>query len=204
MIFDALCDFLTVAVNKALVFEPQNLEHLEQLEGKWILVDLEDLEVGLVFGFIEKKVKIQVGNQPAQVDATIRGRSVDLFMMGLAMQQNKASNQSQKIHIEGDIACGMALRELLQKVHVPLDRISAHYLGEGPAYWLGALKRGVVHIGKDIGEHIEAQGIEFVRDELGSCVTGIEIQAFCDRVDLCRDQLARIEKKYGRLPLQAE
>lgn len=200
----AFYQHLAKALDTALHFQPNNLQHMEPLEGKWVCIVLTDLNLTMVVGFSNKRVVIHDGTAIQQVDATIRARSVDLFLMALQARQHGVPSSGQGVHMSGDVAFAMAWRDLLAKVSIPLDRIAAHYLGEQPAYGLGTLLRAVKEGVEHVAHHVTAQSVGFVRDELGAVVTDAEVAVFSERVSDCRDRLARLEAKWSQSGQQGE
>ncbi len=201
---DAFGEVLSRALDQVLASNPENQKVLAPLEGKWIALTLTDLPIHGLIGYHDAQMIVRPFDQSVDVDATLSGRSVDIFLMAVSSRRGGGHHAPQGIQMRGDVACAMAWRQVLSEVDVPLDRLVARHLGEGPAYGLGACVQAVRGGMRRIFGFIERQSVGLVRDEMGVVVTQAEVEAFSARVTDCRERLARLEQICNRRSPQSE
>jgi len=197
---------LEAAINQGLALALNQYEdnaarrRMQALNGKVVAIDL--LGANSTFYLIFDGDSILVQNHlQGQPDTRIAGTPLTLLRARLegARPQGLFSGD---VTITGDAELGRQVNALLDELDIYWEEHLSHILGDVLAHEIGSRTRALGNWARQALETLGRDGGEYLREEARLLVSRQELEDFLAAVDVCRDDVARLEKRLARLQRQ--
>lgn len=184
-------------INRYLALDPEMLDKLAAFGGKVIKLEISDIKKDLYI--LPGASGLQILQQhDGQVDTVLRGTSVSLFKMG--MVSNVADMLLKgEVEISGDTRLGHQFKNIFSQMDIDWSEPLAQLVGDGLAFQFQQSGKKLGRWGKDSLKSVSASFSEYLQEESRDVVTGAELEAFNDDVDLLRNDVDRLQEKIKKL-----
>jgi ubiquinone biosynthesis protein UbiJ len=198
---------LEVALNQALALALNQYPHqdeagpqrLRAVDGKVVAIDLQGLETSFYLLFNGDSICVQ-SNLQGQADTRIAGTPLSFIRMGLeGKQQQQQGLFSGDVTITGDAELGRQVHALLDELDIDWEEHLSHLFGDVLAHQIGNQARAFGSWARQALETLTQDGSEYLREEARLLVSRHELEPFLAAVDVCRNDMARLEKRFERL-----
>jgi len=205
--FDALKPLagraLEVALNQALLLDPDTAAALLPLEGRRIQlkVDVPPLAMDIMVG----GGRLQVGpaSEVQEADLAVRGTLGGLLGQLPFFRRDHATPVG-KVKVSGDADLARRLQTLATRFDpdwsLPFTRMFGDVMGVQVAH---AVRGGLQQVRHAAGNFAESAA-DYVTEESRDVVGREELEAFHDKVDAIRDDVERMAVRVGRLAARVE
>lgn len=119
-------------LNQALKMDPQTKKRFADLEGKVIMLEFSDINMGLALIPGQQNVTILAHFQE-QPDTVLRGSSVALAGLSTLNRKNKAAIISGTIEIDGDVELGQYVKDIFADISLDWEPFLSAILGKNLA-----------------------------------------------------------------------
>jgi len=109
---------LTGVLNRLLA-EPATEGEFEFLEGRYLAVEVSDMNLRRVF--TAKDVRPLTASRRQAADAAIRGRAVEFLLLAARLEDPDTLFFQRRLEVTGDTALGLTVRNLLDRL--PLEAL---------------------------------------------------------------------------------
>lgn len=192
-----LIGVLETALNKYLSLDKNSGLMLAPLAGKVIAVNIQPFNETIYL--CPSTDSIQLLDQfPDPPNTLLTGSLLALGLMGLNASPMRAIF-SGEVKIEGDIHAGQKFQELFAKLNINLEQQLAPITGELVAHNISQLFRAGRDWSKESTETFRLNTIEFLQEETRNLPANVEMDIFCQQVDVLRTDFDRLESRMARL-----
>ncbi|MFT4196584.1 MAG: SCP2 sterol-binding domain-containing protein [Pseudoxanthomonas sp.] len=198
---------LEAALNRALALDPDLQAALAALDGRRVAIAVESPPLALQIGFAGGR--LQVGPVPADgedADLAVRGTLSGLLAQLPFLRNDPRRDQAApvgRLRVSGDAELARRLQQLAVRFdpdwQQPFVRIFGEVLGVQIAQGL----RGALLKLREDGADFARSAVEYVTEESREVVGRAELAAFCDDVDVLRDDVERLAARLVRLGVAA-
>ena len=184
-------------INQLLKRDPVTLQHLTQLNGKVIAVQLTQPEMALFLLPNSEGLQVQsVYNDDP--DATLSGGATDFFT--LLSSQNKADAMFGKsIHICGDSALATRLQQILSEARIDWEEILSEVIGELPTHQLVLYAAWKAQWYMNTADSLLQNLDEYLKEEARIVPTRPEADFFYDEIEAIQERVERLNARYKQL-----
>src|SRR3990167_1624060 len=197
MLFNTLLDPLTKLLNQALKLDPEAAGRMMPLEGKHVAIKILPFQMILMASFQGGRVVI-LKDPVCEADLTIAGTPSQLLNMAINKRDRVVPSASSPT-IEGSIAVGQYILELLDTYHIDWEDHLAHFVGDTPAYHASRVARQLRDYFNRTGRHLSDNIHEYIHEEKAWFPNRERLDDFYAEVDQLREATDRMEARMARL-----
>lgn len=197
---------LEAAINQGLALALNQYEdsaarrRMQALDGKVVAIDLLGANSSFYLIFDGDSIHVQNYLQ-GQPDTRIAGTPLTLLRASLEGSRPQGLF-SGDVTITGDAELGRQVNALLDELDIDWEEHLSHILGDVLAHEIGSRTRALGSWARQALETLGRDGGEYLREETRLLVSRQELEDFLAAVDVCRDDVARLEKRLARLQRQ--
>lgn len=191
---------LQIALNRALVLDPDTRQALTTLDGRHIDLTLEAPALAMRISVHGEQLEVgPVDHREADlaVRSTLAGVLAQLPLLGAGRGQ--AGGTAGRVRVAGDAELARRLQQLAKGFdpdwQLPFVRVFGEVLGVQVANTL----RSALQTARRGASDLAHSAAEFVTEESRDVVSRGELDAFHDDVDVLRDDVERIAARLQRL-----
>lgn len=192
---------LESALNKVLSLDPDATAKLSRLQGKRLVIELEDLKQRFALVFSSKVDLLALSESPTAVadgECIIKTRLSVLPRLRDTSQLTQLI-KSGELEVNGELAIAQDVSALLQSLNIDLEELLAVKTNDVFAHELFALV-GKAHTQlKVIGSKAEAIVGSALTDEKQLAAHKLAVLHFSDQVSSLRDDTERFEARLNKL-----
>lgn len=185
------------AIEAVLTLDPDTRQRLDVLDGKLIRLDVRSPSLSLCLSICDGRVFV-VGGE-AEADTTLSGTALALRSL---MAGNAALYRGEVI-IEGDLAVGSQLKEILAGLDPDWEEALSPWLGDGLTHRLGTLSRQLTHWLSRSRRSLGSDTRDYLQEELEWLAPPTLVKEFCSDVDELRTAADRLAARVRRLEKRA-
>ena len=189
--------YLEIAVNRYLRLDERALDSLGMLSGKTLALEVVGAALSLYVDVTPGGVNFRTSaNGPP--DVLVRGTPGDLLRMtrGVAASERVFAGD---VIIEGDARLVQQLKAILDNMDVDWEEELSKFVGDPLARQTGNLARGALQWWRGTRETLREDVAEYLVEEQHMVARREYLDEFFEAVDRLRDDVARMEKRIGRL-----
>jgi len=191
-----LLSMIEASINNALRLDPEAAAVLAPLSGKRVGVEVAAVpRVAVDVCFDADRVLLEPAGAHA-CDVSVSGSPAALLSL---LREGEGLPAGSGVSVNGDVGLlavlGQALRRLRPDWEEPIARVLGDEIGHPVARGLAHLATGA----RRAVRSLEADVVEYLREESGALVGSERLRAFADDVDTVRDAVERLEKRVDRL-----
>ena len=188
-------EILERSINRALALDALSRDKMQQLAGKIIALEIEDLN--RIIQLVPDKDSVQVRQWSEQPpDVTICGRFSD-YLRGAAATLRNASQPNSALRISGDAETLEQLRTVL--VSLDLEEVVSQVVGDTAARKLMIGLKDITDWLNQAGDSIAANIGEVLKEEKRLLATGPRHERFLNEVTRLQESTDRLEVRVDRL-----
>lgn len=194
---------LNVAIERAieamLVLDPDTRQRLDALDGKLIRFVVTSPRLSLALSVTGGKVFV-VGSADESADTTLTGTAA-------ALRSLTAGNDALyrgEVRIEGDLATGQQLKEILAGLDPDWEEFVAPLLGDTLTHKLGTMTRQLGQWMTRTRESLRENSRDYLQEEAELLATETQVRHYCDDVDDLRAAADRLEARVRKLEHRRE
>ena len=192
---------IETALNKVLSLDPDAAAKLSQLQGKRLVVELDDLQqrFALVFSTKVDVLALADAPDPAGVDECIIKTRLSVLPSLRDTSQLTRLIKSGELEVNGELAIAQAFSGLLQSLNIDLEEQLAIRTNDVIAHELfGLAAKAQVQL-QEAGRKAEAILGSALTDEKQLAAHKLAVMHFSDQVSNLRDDAERFEARLERL-----
>ncbi len=178
-------------LNRYLSLDPESKQHLRQLSGKVIRIELGSLTYYWLFKsdliYLNKDY-----NGPA--DLILRGSTFDFLRMAFIKKDEAHTNIP--LEVVGDMEFGKQFREFFLNLEIDYEEQLSKIVGDTLAYPMVQALKTIKFWARQNIENFGQNVTNYVQTEMNWLVTDEELQLFFSDVDDLRDDCARLEARF--------
>lgn len=187
---------IEVAVNRLLDGDPELRAECAALDGRSIVLEIEDLGVALSLVFTGDGVLVPP--QPvAEPDVRVSGKAMTLVRLLRAGAAGGALPQG--VRVAGDVGLLETIRQLARHADFDLEELLATVLPGAAAHRAADILRRAGRWSLSALRTLGLDTVEYLREETGDLVHRAEIEEWMDEVDALRDAVDRAEARLVHL-----
>jgi ubiquinone biosynthesis protein UbiJ len=183
---------VTRLVNRRIAASTPARELCRELEGKVVAVRVKDTALA-VYCRVEADGIALLGDYDGEPDAAVTG---SLLTLGrLASESGETLVRDGSLELAGDAAVARAFQRLLFHGRPDVEEELSGVIGDVAAHELGELARRTAGWGREARETLRRNLSEYLQEESRALPTRYEVNAFRDRVERLRDDVARMDAR---------
>jgi ubiquinone biosynthesis protein UbiJ len=183
-----------LALNGALVHDPESREKLIQFDQRSIAIEISDFNKTIQIHFLKEKLALSLDSDSA-ADLAITGKAFTLAKLG----SDPDSLFSADIDIHGDVQFAKQLRDLLEGFDFDWEAQLARYTGDTLAYPIAHGLRQFSRWAKDSQQSLQLNIADYLKEESLILPDQSQVNEFLSAVDTLRADTDRIEARIARL-----
>ena len=189
---------------EAFLLQAAYLPFPKALCNKIIALHLLPLKKIILLHIYSNQIKLCLGNKlnenlnaekKIKPDATITGYPTQFLKFAL-MPEKHISNTLQ---LEGDLNTLMALNRWIGQNNIDWEEILSHFIGDIPAHLSYKTLKHTKHGLKKNFQNFKQNAFEYCVNEIRLTPDPIELEQYCDAVDVLRDHSERLLKRWEHL-----
>lgn len=193
---EALFRPLAALVNRQIRATTPARELCAELDGKIIAVRVKDTALAIYFCVCPDEIAI-IADYDGEPDVAITGTILSLTRLAGAGGEDAIRDGS--LDLVGDMEVAQAFQKLLGYGKPDLEEELSGVIGDVAAHRLGEVARSVGSWGKEAGSTLRQNITEFLQEERRDVPSRHEVEAFTQKVDALRDDVARVEARLNQL-----
>jgi ubiquinone biosynthesis protein UbiJ len=192
----AFTPFIEEAGNRILRLDPETLRCLGDLQGRVICIEFRDLGRTLYLHPSEAGFRMSAqSDQPANV--TLRGSLAVFIRLGLdAERRGPAPGE---LDIQGDVALGQTLQQILQGLELDWEEPLARLFGDPLGHELGRVLRAGFAWQRQALRTFGLNAAEYFQEEARILPVRSGVESFLADVDVLRGAVDRLSARIARL-----
>ena len=184
---------LEIALERALVLDPQMRTQLTAIEGRRIGIELRG--TGLALAIEARDGRLRVGPhwaEPAGLDV----RAAPASLLAFALRRDAdAPLPPGKVEISGDADLARRLEKLFRSYRPDIEETFAKTFGDVLGVPLARAFAGAFAWGRDSARALTLDAAEYLREESRDLVAPAEMELFLDDVDALRERGDRLQAR---------
>lgn len=189
-------EILEASINSYLALDEDIAPALGRLHGKVIAIEITGF--ALCIYFIPTPSRLQLLSRiEGDPDCTIKGTLGALVKLSGPEKNHQLFGGDVKI--SGDTALAHRFGQIMASIDIDWEEHLSRLVGDIPAHQAGRLIKNIRASIKSSAQTLEQDSGEYLQEEIGFVPRPVEIQEFCDDIDLLRDAVDRIEARITRL-----
>lgn len=193
---EALFRPLAALVNRQIKATTPARELCAELDGKVIAVRVRDTALAMYFFVCPDEIAL-IGDYDGEPDVAITGTVLSLAR--LAGTGGEDAIRDGSLDLVGDMEVAQAFQMLLRYGKPDLEEELSGIIGDVAAHRLGEVARSVGNWGKEARSTLRQNITEFLQEERRDVPSRYEVEAFTQKVDALRDDVARVEARLNQL-----
>lgn len=167
-----------------------------ELEGRVIAVRVRDTAL-VTYCRVEADEIVLFGDHNGEPDAAITGSLLSLAR--LAGESGEAAVRDGSLELTGDAEVARDFQRLLRYGRPDLEEEISGVIGDVAAHEVGEIARRFGRWGREARDTLRRNLGEYLQEETRALPTRYEANAFRDRVESLRDDVARMDARLRRL-----
>jgi ubiquinone biosynthesis accessory factor UbiJ len=193
---------LEFALERALALDPQTRAALAALDGRELSLALQAPALALRLRVEDGKLRVGPDRGAREADLGVRSTLGALLAQLLPGAERGALPVGQ-VRISGDAELARRVQQLLQRYEPDVEEAFSRVFGDVAGVQIArGLKRALDWSRATAGTLLR-DGAEYLSEESRDLVPKAELDVFLDEVDELRDAVERLQRKIGRVRLQA-
>lgn len=176
------------AVNAITRLDPDTTRALDRIDGKVIRIQVSDLDMDVVLSVVDRHVDV-LRIFDGDADTIVSGSLNHL----LSLRQSNDALYRGDARIEGDMAVGQELRDIIGAVHVDWEELMAPVLGDSTAQQLGQMGEQFTAWFTRSRNSVRQNTSDYLQEDAELLAAKGEVQRFCNEVDELRADMDRLE-----------
>lgn len=167
-----------------------------ELQGRVVGVRVRNTALAMYFRVESDEISLH-GDVDGEPDAVIAGSLLSLARM--AGQSGESAVRDGSLELTGDAEIARSFQRLLHYGRPDLEEELSNVLGDVAAHGLGDIARSISHWGRQASATFRQNVSEYLQEESRAVPGRYEVDAFRERVDTLRDDVARMDARLKRL-----
>ena len=188
-----LASAIDTALNRAIGLDEKAPEHLSNMDGKTVRLELKGLGIDLYFTGSEERLAVDAesGIDP---HTTITGTPAALLAMAVPDWRAPGSG----VQIQGDAGTAQALERLMRQLDPDWEALLVEHLGPVWGHQVWRMISDTMAGSRHVASTATQQVARYLREESGLLVTREEVNTFTHEVDELREAVDRLEARLRR------
>jgi ubiquinone biosynthesis protein UbiJ len=187
------------AVNSITRLDPDTSRALDRIDGKVIRIQVSDFDMDVMLSVVDRHVEV-LRIFDGDVDTVVSGSLNNL----LSLRQSNDALYRGDVRIEGDMAVGQELRDIIGAVHVNWEELFSPVLGDSTAQQLGQMGEQFTEWFKRSRSRVRQNTSDYLQEDAELLAVKGEVQRFCNEVDELRADVDRLEARLQLIEAHAE
>ncbi len=187
---------LTALVNRQIKATTPARELCAELDGKVMAVRVKDTGLAMYFCACPDDIAL-FGDYAGEPDVAISGSILSLARLAGASGEDAIRDGS--LELIGDAEIALSFQKLLGYGKPDIEEELSAVIGDVAAHRLGEIARSIASWGKDASATLRQNVTEYLQEERRDVPSRYEVDAFTQRVNELRDDVARVEARLNRL-----
>ncbi len=187
---------LTALVNRQIKATTPARELCAELDGKVMAVRVKDTGLTMYFCACPDEIAL-FGDYGGEPDVAISGSILSLARLAGANGEDAIRDGS--LELIGDAEIALSFQKLLGYGKPDIEEGLSAVIGDVAAHRLGEVARSIGRWGKDAGATLRQNITEYLQEERRDVPSRYEVDAFTQKVNELRDDVARVEARLNRL-----
>lgn len=183
-------------INRQIRVKTPARELCAELQGKVVGVRVRNTALAMYFRVESNEISLH-GDIDGEPDAAITGSLLSLASM--AGQSGESAVRDGSLELTGDAEVARSLQRLLHYGRPDLEEELSGLIGDVAAHELGDIARNIGRWGRNAGSTLRQNVSEYLQEESRAVPGRYEVDAFRDRVNTLRDDVARMDARLKRL-----
>jgi ubiquinone biosynthesis protein UbiJ len=183
-------------INRRIAMTTPARELCDELQGTLIAVRVRNTGLAMYVRVDANELTL-LGEFDEVPDATITGSLLSLAR--LAGESGESAVRDGSLELTGDAEVAQSFQRLLRYGRPELEEEVSEILGDVAAHELGEFARHVGRWGREARETLRQNFSEYLQEESRALPTRYEVLQFQKRVDVLRDDAARLDARLTRL-----
>ncbi len=185
-------------VNRQISMTTPARELCAELDGSVIAVRVRNSALATYIEVGGNAIKLG-SDYAGEPDVTITGSLLSLACLA----SGEAAIRSGEVELQGDAELAQAFRHLLQLAKPDLEEELSTLVGDVPAHGIGQLARRIGKWGRDARDTMRQNVSEYLQEESRALPSRYEVDSLQQKVNVLRDDVARLEARIGNLEARA-
>jgi ubiquinone biosynthesis protein UbiJ len=190
---------LTSLVNRQIRATTPARELCAELDGKVIAIRLKNTALSMYFCVCPDEIAV-LGDFDGEPDVAISGSVFGLTR--LAGDSSEDAIRDGSLELVGDSEVAQAFQRLLRFGRPDIEEELSNIIGDVAAHRLGEFARSVGNWGKEATATLQQNITEYLQEERRDVPSRHEVEAFSEKVDKLRDDVARLEARLNQLEMR--
>lgn len=171
-----------------------------QLDGKAVAIRVRDTGLAMYFLINDEVLTLQ-SDIEQEPDVVLTGSLLTLARMAgpAGDDSDGAPIRSGVLDITGDAFTAQNFQQLLKYARPDVEEELSRVVGDTAAHRAGQLARGFNAWVQEVRDTIHADVREYLQEESRDVPSRYEVERFANKVDVLRDDVARLEARINRL-----
>lgn len=187
------------AVNAITRLDPDTTRALDRIDGKVIRIQVSDLDMDVVLSVVDRHVDV-LRVFDGDADTIVNGSLNHL----LSLRQSNDALYRGDVRIEGDMAVGQELRDIIGAVHVDWEELMSPVLGDSTAQQLGQMGEQFTEWFTRSRNSVRQNTSDYLQEDAELLAAKGEVQRFCNEVDELRADMDRLEARLQLIEARTE
>ena len=184
---------LEKAINNYIALDSEAPEKLTAFDGKLICIEVLAVNKN-IYLFVEGAHIEVMQDSDLEPDTIISGTPAALLKLGIKRDAAPLLF-AREIEIRGDVRLGRQFKALLAEMDIDWEEQLATIVGDVAAHHVMQVFNGLRDWGRSAAENFTDDVGEYLQEESRDVVSGAEMEAFFDDVDVLRNDTDRLEAK---------
>ncbi|NLG60392.1 MAG: SCP2 domain-containing protein [Gammaproteobacteria bacterium] len=189
---------LEAALARALALDPDTREALGPLEGRRLVLKLDSPPLALQLTVRDRQLLVGPVEEGQEPDLAVRSTLSGLLSQLPGLRPGDGAPVG-KMRIEGDAELARRVQALARGFDPDWEAPFAAVFGDVVGVQVARALAGALRQAKVTGQSLARSAAEYVSEESRDVVPRAELEAFCEDVDILRDDVERIDARIRRL-----
>lgn len=189
---------LEAALERALALDPDTREALGPLEGRRLVLKLDSPPLALQLTVRDRQLLVGPVEEGQEPDLAVRSTLSGLLSQLPGLRPGDGAPVG-KMRIEGDAELARRVQALARGFDPDWEAPFAAVFGDVVGVQVARALAGALRQAKVTGQSLARSAAEYVSEESRDVVPRAELEAFCEDVDILRDDVERIDARIRRL-----
>jgi len=195
---------LEAALNRALALDPETRDALRGIDGQTLVLQLDAPPLALQVKVDGDRLAVGPADAAREPDLSIRSTLGGLLsQLPRFLDRDAARDDAPpvgKIRMSGDAELARRLQRLAERFDPDWQQPFVRVLGEVVGVQVAKAVAAALRQARVVGRSVAESAADYVTEESRDVVAKAELQAFCDDVDVLRDDVERLAARVARLP----
>ena len=189
---------LEAALERALALDPDTREALGPLEGRRLVLKLDSPPLALQLTVRDRQLLVGPVEEGQEPDLAVRSTLSGLLSQLPGLRPGDGAPVG-KMRIEGDAELARRVQALARGFDPDWEAPFAAVFGDVVGVQVARALAGALRQAKVTGQSLARSAAAYVSEESRDVVPRAELEAFCEDVDILRDDVERIDARIRRL-----